>query len=897
MPLATGSRLGPYEIVAPIGAGGMGEVYRARDTRLGRPVALKVISSLLAGAPELRSRFEREARAISQLSHPNICTLYDVGQDGGIDYLVLEYLEGESLDRRLAAGPLALESALEVAIQIGDALAAAHERGIVHRDLKPANVVLTRSGAKLLDFGLARLLPPPMIARGSGAPTISAPLTSQGTLLGTFQYMSPEQLEGADADERSDIWAYGCVIYEMVVGRRAFNGSSQASLIGAIIKDEPPSIAATYPIVSPLLEDVIRRCIRKNPDDRWQSARDIVALLRWIQAAPKEVPSKVSRSRASRRELLAWVAAGITAIISAVMGARSLSTRSPAASPVRFAIEPPPQMAFAPLDGAAAPFPAISPDGRSIVFMAERQGENQNLYIRTLDSLDVRALPGTQGGSEPFWSPDSRYVGFFAGAKLKIIDVNGGLPQTLCDAPSPDGGTWNVDGTILFSPDALKGVYRIAASGGAPSVVLAGNEQSQSLYVWPRFLPDGHHFLLLHESAIYLASIDGGAPQRLVNADSRAEYAPPGVLLFARNSTLMAQRFNPGRGEVIGEPVPIVEAIRVGVNGRSAFSVANDGTIVYRQGQAPIYIPRQLTWYDRSGHQLALAGPPGIYETVVLSPDGRRVAVDRLDDRNMDVWIIDLQTSASTRLTFDPGTDTHPLWSPDGRYIFFASWRKTAPGLYRIPGSGAGREELLLPFKDTLRPHTATRDMKTILFTSGGLPPTATPDDAPISPKGSTIWMASMGPPASAKRLIGDATFSQLEERLSPDNRLLAYVSNESGRQEVYVTTFPDHDERWTITTMGGASPLWSRDGHELFFLTQGSVDLLLNSVEVRREQQQVRFGSPTPLFEIPVRLLGDPYDVAPDGRFLVARLTKPRTLWDPLIVLQHWQDAVPGLH
>ncbi len=876
MPLSPGTRLGPYEILEPLGAGGMGEVYKARDTRLDRLVAIKIVSALLSASPELRLRFDREAKTISQLNHPNICALYDIGHDAAIDYLVLEYVEGETLSSRIGRGPIASAETLVIAVQIADALDRAHRQGIIHRDLKPGNVMLTKSGAKLLDFGLAKTGVNPVPASGiavSAPPTFTTPLTAQGSILGTFQYLAPEQIEGAEVDARSDIWAFGCVLFEMLTGKRAFEGKSHASLIGAILKDQPPPVSTLQPLTPPALDQIVRRCLAKDPDDRWQTARDLVLQLKWVQeGSAAGVPAPVARRRRVR-EHLAWGIAAVATLAALAAAGYHYLTLPPPPSPVSFTIDAPPGTGFAPSNAPVSPFPAMSPDGRSIAFLAQRPGESLRIWVRSLASLNARELAGTDNASAPFWSPDGGYIAFFADGKLKKVDVSGGAPQALCDAPQPEMGSWGDDGVILFVGDRTQGFLTVPDEGGEPKKILTPSATLSGVFSAPSFLPDGRRFVFFNKDAVLLASLDGGAPQRLFSSDSRPQYVPPGYILFIRGESLFAQPFHGNRATLTGAAFPVADGVRLGQNGRSPFSASNTGAVVFRRGDSSV--TSQLTWYSPSGELLGTVGPPGAYAELVLSPDGRRLAVAKREGGNRDIWVLDLERDSSSRLTFDAAVDTHPVWSPDGRSIIFGTSR-SVPGAYRKAASGAGVETLAFRANDPW-PHSWTAE-GTILFDSG-----------------TDVWTATMGALDSAKPLLANPAFAEGQAHLSPDERYVAYMSSESGRAEVYVATFPDLGDRWTVTSNGGGAPQWSPDGHKLYFtrLERGFGKATLNVVDVQRQGEQLRFSQPKLLLALPLGIGPELFTLAPDGRILVARALDEQTSPDPLTVLLHWPEAV----
>lgn len=646
MTLSGGTRLGPYEILSALGAGGMGEVYRAKDTRLGRDVAVKVLPSHLSGNAEFRQRFEREARAVSQLSHPHICALYDVGIHDSTEYLVMELLEGQTLAERLEKGALPAEQVLKAGVEIADALDKAHRRGIVHRDLKPGNIMLTKSGVKLLDFGLAKVAGPEAASKElSSLPTEGAaaqPLTEKGTVLGTFQYMSPEQLEGAEADARSDIFALGAVLYEMATGRKAFQGKSRVSLIGSILRDEPPPISSVQPMTPPALDRVVRTCLAKDPEERWQSAHDVMSELKWIAEGGSQagVPAPVAARRKSR-ERLAWGIAGAAVVAALVLAAVDFRLASAPVEVVRSSILPPEKTHFAFAGDNAGPL-TVSPDGRTISFVAA--GEKRPLlYVRRLDSKDATPLTGTEDAIFPFWSADSRSIGFFSQGKLKRVDVaSGGVTATICEAPNPRGGTWNRDGVILFSPDTRQPIFRVPASGGTPNPVTKLEAASQTTHRWPSFLPDGNHFLYFagdhndtqgEKAGIHFASLDGKENRRVVHTLAGALYSS-GLLLFMRENSLLAQTFDPSTGRLSGEAAPVAEGVQFDLSTwHGVFSVSAGHMLAYQPGG--LGSGNRLVWYDRAGKVLgALEEKNNYVGPVRISPDGKRVAAAIGDRRS-----------------------------------------------------------------------------------------------------------------------------------------------------------------------------------------------------------------------------------------------------------------------
>jgi serine/threonine protein kinase len=885
MSIAAGTNLGPYEILAPLGTGGMGEVYRARDTRLERTVAVKVLPAHLSSSAESRQRFEREAKTISQLSHPHICALYDVGNQDGVEFLVMEYLEGETLSDRLLKGPLPFDQVLRFGIEIADALDKAHRQGIVHRDLKPGNVMITKSGVKLLDFGLAKAIAPKSPQQLTSFPTQAA-LTQEGTILGTFQYMAPEQLEGKDADARTDIFAFGTVLYEMATGQKAFSGKTQASLIAAIIERVPPPISTISPMTPPAFERVVRTCLAKDPEDRWQTAHDVMLELKWIAEAGSQagLPAPIVARRRSR-ERLAWIVAGILAASTVALAVLEL-TRPRSASPiVRSSVLPPDKTAFSFVGGGAGPV-AISPDGRQLAFVASESGTKKQLWVRSLDSLVARPLPATEGATYPFWSPDSRFVGFFADGKLKKIEVSGGPPLSICDAPNARGGSWSREGTILFEPSFRDPLHRVSASGGKPvSVTKFDASRRETTHRWPYFLPDGRHFLFFSGShstgaeseldAIFVGSLDGEKPKLLVNARSNAAYAA-GHLLFVRQKTLLAQPFDPESLKLSGEAFPIVENVQDDPGFFNAvFSVSEQGTLAYQEAGGTTGLS-ELAWVDRSGKKIDVLGDPADYYEPRISPDGRRVAVAVGDPG--DIWVYDVARRVRTRLTFAGADDSAPVWSPDGTRVAFQSGRSGSGDLYAKVASGTGADELLASSKIFKVPNGWSPDGRYLAYIAFQGAPGSKAD----------LWLLSL-PDRKASPLL-QTEFDEVAAAFSPDGRWLAYASNESGRFEIYVQPFPGPGGKWQISTSGGVHPRWARGGKELFFVApEGKI----MSVEIRTGTL-VEAGTPQALFATSLKSApGPPYDVSSDGqRILLNRPIGEESL-PPITLVQNWTAAV----
>ena len=891
MALSSGTKLGPYEILASVGSGGMGEVYRARDTRLDRIVAVKVLLDAVFQDSARRQRLEREARAVSSLSHPNICTLHDVGHQDGVDYLVMEFLEGETLADRLAKGPLPPDQVLRHAVEIAGALDAAHRRGIVHRDLKPGNIMLTRTGAKLLDFGLARTDAGalPGISGLSATPTHTRPLTAEGTMVGTVQYMAPEQVEGKPADARSDLFAFGVVLYEMTTGRRAFQGKSQAGLIAAILASEPPPLSTLQPLAPPALELVVRGCLAKDPEERSQSAHDLMLELKWIaETGPHADAAAPDRTRSRNRER-AWMA---LALLLAVAMALLVVTRrrgdATAAGVIRSSILPPEKSAF--FFGGVSPGPVvISPDARLLAFVARTPEGRELLWVRPLDTLSARPLDGTDGASFPFWSPDSRSIGFFADAKLKKIEAEGGPPQTLCETSIARGGSWSQEGTIIFAPDVSDSIYRVPASGGEPApVTLLDEARHHFNHRWPSFLPDGRHFLFLARSSseentgIYVGSLDSRDQKFILAGRSNAVYAPPGYLLFVRDRTLLALPFDARRLEITGDAIPVADPVSVNASiGRAIVDVSSSGVLVYQGGV--LAGNSQLVWFDRTGKPATVIGTPTFYLLPRLSPDNKRLVVQVADPRsfNSDLWIYDVARGIKTRFTFETAIETSPVWSPDGTRIAYASNRTGRFHMFAKASSGAGPEETLVEEPDAdARPLSWSPNGRYIAFLRRQVK----------GPTRGDVWIL----PLFGDRKPFPFLQSEFEEafaNFSPDGHFIAYVSNETGRNEVYITPFPGASGKWQVSSAGGMAPRWRGDGRELFYMAP---DNRIMSVDIGPKGDRLEVGTVRPLFQThSLQSIVGPYDSYSDGkRFLVVSESE-QAASEPITLVVNWTAAL----
>jgi len=869
--------LGHYEVIEKIGAGGMGEVYSARDRRLDRIVAIKVLPGHLSQNPELKQRFEREARAISQLSHPHICRLYDIGKEDGIDFLVMECLEGENLAQRLDRGPLPLDELLRTAIQIADALDKAHRQGVIHRDLKPGNIMMTPDGAKLLDFGLAKSDVPVSSSSETdlaAAPTVSSPLTAQGMVLGTFQYMAPEQVEGQPVDQRTDIFAFGAVLYEMATGKKAFTGRTQASLIASIIKENPPPIAQLQPMTPPALDRVVQTCLAKDPDDRRQSMHDLVLELRWIAEGGSQagVPAPVAVRRRSR-ERLAWIlaaAATALALVAAVVAVVNLRPREPPAT-IRFQIP-------APEGTNWVGSPKVSPDGRMIAFNAGNANGVPSLWVRPLDALQPRNLPGTDGAARPFWSPDSRYLGFFTDGKLKKVAVDGGPPQTIAEARSGADGTWGVDGTILFDGGMADSIRAVPAVGGVPSpATQLDRERGEQVHAWPQFLGDSRSFTYLAvlnggSSEAFIGSLDPGERRAIGSGSSRVEFDPAGFLVFARDRMLMAQPFDLGALKTTGEAFPIVESVDIGRAGLADFSISRNGVLAFQSAGART---AQLVWVDRNGRELRRVGQPADYSEPTVSPDGKRIAVGIADPRSGsgDLWILEPARNITSRFTFDEADDATPSWSHDGRWIAFYSDRDGLQGIYLRDASGAGDAKLLLEATERHLPSgwsTDDRYLITTEFVDGNITiiPMTDPPGEPIA------WLAT-------GFFEGQGTFS-------PDGSRIAYASNESGGFEIYVQDFPGPGGKWQISNAGGTEPQWSPDGSELYYLDRSRRLMAVAITTTPRFEAQV----PVVLFQSNVRadiVTRNRYVVGSGGKSFLLVVPDTEQALAPTTVVVNW--------
>ena len=909
MSFAAGIRVGPYEIVSAIGAGGMGEVYSARDTRLHRDVAIKFLPAGVSADPERLARFEQEARAAAALNHPNILAVHDVGSYQDAPYIVSELLDGQTLRERMGSGPLPVRKAIEYAIQVARGLAAAHEKGIVHRDLKPDNVFVTIDGrVKILDFGLAKLTErEPAMLNASVLPT-TPPQTVPGIVLGTIGYMAPEQVRGVGADVRTDIFAFGALLYEMIAGRRAFAGDTTIDVMTAILKEDPPDLPATERQMPPALQRIIDRCLEKSPAARFQTASDLAFALESLSTQSANASAIVADQRKESwlwgpRAAMVWAAVACLLLVATIVLAVGYTSRAPATPPVvQFTIDEPANATF--FGGPAyAPGAVISPDGRHIAFMATRDSSTANfLWVRSLDATAARLLNGTDGASFPFWSPDGKSIGFFSQGKLRKVDVAGGAIQTLCDATAGEGGTWNRDGVIVFAPSITGPLARVSAAGGEPSpVTTLSRAEMESSHRWPEFLPDGRHFLFLSEpgNVVKVGLLDSAEIVRVTTGSSRALYAD-GQLLFVRDETLVAQPFDVKELRTTGEAVPVAEDVRVNpANGRAAFAVSPTGILVYRIGGNAV--PVQLTWFDRTGKELQKIGQPKDYRGMALSPDAQRVVVHLHETSGRStvgfggggLWVVDIGRGTESRFTFTGAHDTSPRWSPDGLRIVFTSNQTAIPprgagrsggslGLYVKAAGGVTPEELLMKSDSAIIAQSWSRDGRFIAFDSDG---------------GKSLTDVFLLPLAGDRKVIPFLTTAANEGQaeFSPDGRWIAYTSDESGAADIYVQPYPPTGRKWLVSTGGGVEPRWRADGKELYYVSR--VPTKLMAVDVKAQGVDFEPGVPRALFSTPgirangpgVASINGSYAVSGDGQKFLVSLVPVALDATPLTVVLNW--------
>jgi eukaryotic-like serine/threonine-protein kinase len=898
MALASGTKLGPYEIVAPLGAGGMGEVYRAHDSRLDRSVAIKILPTHLAEDQQARQRFEREARTISSLNHPNICVLHDVGTQDGTAYLVMEYVRGESLDTRLRRGPLPLKQAFDLAMQICDALDRAHRAGIVHRDLKPANIMLTESGAKLLDFGLAKptatlatfadgpgnLTPSTPTVNLSSLRAPAAALTQQGTIVGTFQYMAPEVVQGSESDARSDIFSFGCVLYEMVTGKRAFEGKSQLSVLSAILEKDPEPIANVQPTNPPALDYLITTCLAKNPSDRFQTAHDVKLQLAWIARPGSQSGVPALDVRGSKTKL--WVA-GIAALCLAtiVLAAVALIGRPPRRI-LRAAILPPEGTQFETLYRNGPP--ALSPDGTRVALIAQQDGRN-TIRVRSLDKLETTTLPGTEDAFFPFWSPDGRSVAFFMHGKLWRMELSSGSPTAICDTPEPRGGSWGIGNTIIFAPNISGPIVQVAASGGSPKPVTkvptaAANVSDR----WPSFLPDGKHFLFLHSpiggaddhNEIRFGSIDGGDERSILQGRYFTAAYASGWLLVGHEGALQAWKMNPSNGTLQSEAVPIANTVASDeITASSVFSVSSQGELLYQQGKGGS--GERHVWVDESGKEISQVSEPSIYGSSRLSPDGSRIATEAANkNAAQPLWVWGLKGGTRAPLTPDSDSADAMVWSADGSLLYFDIFDSANRKRMRVvPANGSQPEQALFESENDTVPTDVTADGKWLLYED------CNPKDGDAALKAFPLVSGLQG------FTVVDQVARNSNARLKPaGNDWLAYESDQSGRTEISLTRFPHPGARYQVSQTGGSQAVWSKDGKRLYYL-----DTLrkMVAVGIQTSGESVQIGAPKVLFQTGIRhsLSTEGYDVSRDGKFLLVNSMTESTA--PVVLVTNWDSEL----
>jgi len=889
-----GQTISQYKILEKLGEGGMGVVYKAQDTKLDRFVALKFLPAHLAASEQDKARFIQEAKAASALNHPNVCTIHDIQeyedpQGGKQMFIVMEFIDGQTLQEK--KGSLTQKQAIDYGIQIADGLAAAHEKGIVHRDIKPENIMIRKDGiVQVMDFGLAKLVG---VSR----------LTKQGATVGTLGYMSPEQVQGQETDHRSDIFSFGVLLYEMLTGRSPFNGAHESAILYEIVNVDVPPMSSIKPEIDPGLDAIVLECLAKDPDERTQSVKQVAVDLkryrressrsrvsRMITALPANQSSGVfpptelrSSERPTGNRLPIFISLSaiffLAVLVLAFLYWRGNSNEE---SPVRFTIVAPDKGSF-----QVQP-PIISPDGLKLAFVAYDSSGKSCIWTRPLATLDAIQIKGTEEATFPFWSPDSRFIAFFQNSKLKKVEATGGPTQTIADAPEGRGGTWSSAGTIVFAPNYEVGLQQVSESGGTPTqITTLDSTRKENSHRWPSFLPDGHHFIYLRRSvedektSLFLGSIDSKETSLLLPSKSNAVFASPGYLLFVREQSLMAQAFDAGSGKVTGQAFPITENVGYDPNySVGLFSASTNGVIALGVGSNSTG-NRRLIWFDRSGKPLGEVGSAANQFDFSLSPDEKRVAIRRLDaqTRNQDLWLIDLLRQTESRFTFRPAIDDDPVWSPDGRTIYFDSNPDGIPNVHRKPASGVGSEELLLKTSVSCIPVDCSPDGRYLLVVNTD--PRTNED----------LWILPLtGEQKPFPYLQSDA--SEISGMFSPDGRWIAYASNESGKYEVYVQAFPTKQGKWQVSTGGGAHPVWNKNGKEIFYLAP---DKKLMSVDVTSTGTSFEQGIPKPLFttDVDSYVSINRFVVSKDGRRFLINTSVEGINAKPIMVILHWTAEI----
>jgi Tol biopolymer transport system component len=878
----------------------MGQVYRATDTKLKRQVAIKILPASVAADHDRLARFQREAEVLASLNHPHIAGIYGLEESDGISALVMELVEGEDLSQRIARGAIPIDEALPIAKQIAEALEAAHEQGIVHRDLKPANIKVRPDGTvKVLDFGLAKALDPN--ANAMDSPTLSMHATQAGIILGTAAYMSPEQTAGKPVDRRSDLWAFGVVVLEMLTGQPVFPGETVAHILASVLRSDPDW--ATLPVRTPTsIRRLLRRCLEKDRKRRLDSAADARLEIDEALAGPSHVSTAVVPAQGlTRREQTAWGLAAMLALVALTLAIGRITATTRDTSITRFSIAPPDNSALASGGGGAWGSPVVvSPDGRRIVLLVAGHDGKKQLWIRPLDAAAPQPLAGTEGASGPFWSPDSRWIAFFADAKLKRVATGGGEAQILCRSGSGGGGTWNGDDVILFSPadSGEAGLVRVPAGGGAPVQVTTLDEaHGETNHLWPQFLPDGRHYLYVvggrDDSGLYVGSLDSKNRTLLLDAErlgyenGKVEYAAPGYLLYVRDRALVAQPFDSTRLTLAGDVFQVADGVLKEGPGSSAFSASANGVLTFWGGAVP---PNsQLTWMRRDGTSAGTVGPAAAYLELSLAPDDGTLAVSRFESNErvlpVALWLIDIRRSGATKFTFGIGSMA-PTWSRDGAHVAFTSPRGGPPSLYQKASDNAGPDELLLKSPVSSRPTDWSAADSTLVYQSFDRV---------------TKWDLWLMPPTGARTptLFLRTPFNETSGRISPDGRWMAYVSDESGAPEVYVTSFPSARGKWSISTHGGHAPEWRRDGKELFFVAPNG-QLTAVRVNVVDGGTTLDAGPPTILFNVPRLQFGatgifSEWQYAPsaDGQRFLVRVPVSETNSPPVTVVLNWPSGI----